>query len=314
MKQPLFLIFALVLSIAVTSCDTPNDLNNNVGMIMEFEFEGNQYRFDSSIPKSRLRFGANENCESVFVTSTYYEKKRDEYVSLNFQLSKSGTLNSVQLVKQANSPVVLNQSFQSTLFDPAIHFQIKNFVYEPDKQNLSFEFEGELFDFKGLPVEINGFFNGKSLVNTNCTAVASELTNTGDFEFLTSRAGSSITSSVNKSDEYEYSFYSQNGYAVIFKFNSSLKSLSKGVYALSSDANEMGSITVMQYKGGPATQAGSPNIDWKTFTADGSLEVIEQISLHGFPVTDGKLALKIYDQGNQVAQFTDGSIRLLNVN
>lgn len=94
---------------------------------------------------------SNENCEGLFISSRY-ETDTNIGFRLEFWLNKNGALKNIRLIDYRNN----NVQFESADFNPKALFSITNFKYDESKQQLYFDFKGELLEIaSGNEVDID---------------------------------------------------------------------------------------------------------------------------------------------------------------
>ena len=150
-----------------------------------------------------------------------------------------------------------NDLYEATDFKTNGLFTISNFKYNEVKKYLYFEYEGELAevetDFNSLDKnqprkKIKGVVSINDIRSIKCNTFILQLnfiTNT--LKFFTNRSFASYDSN-SKTNPYQFSFFSNNGYRAIIKSKVDLWNLDKGTYTFDQNTLE-NRIDLEQYIG-----------------------------------------------------------------
>lgn len=244
---------------------------------------------------------SNENCDALFITCRYY-KNDDKGFHLEFWLNKKGTLRSIRLYDYRNRAYV----FETANFNPKGLMAISNFKYDEATNYLHFDFNGDIIQetfSSELNVEktrkhIEGVVDIKDVIKTKCESYSSNLNFvSNNLDFSTNIPVRSFDSGL-KINPYQFYFYSDNGYKIIFKSTNDLWNLEKGTYTFDQNTVE-NRIDLEKYIGiYRFTQTGmSEENEWKKFQTAGSYTILEHTTINGEKATKGEFNLQVFDAG-----------------
>jgi hypothetical protein len=248
-------------------------------------------------------FYGNENCDIIYV-EVGYQVPNDPGFRLKFALGKNGSIRNIDLVFARARE---NKQYESADFNPSGLLSIRNFIYNPSKNYLHFEFQGDLVEVDGafstidIPKDrkyIKGIFTTDNLIKTVCNSAIGNLNfETNNLTFLGNNYFGNFNISLT-TNPYQFYFYSDNGYRTIIKSKVDLWNLEKGTYNFDQNSIE-NRIDFEQYMGiFRATQLlWIRDIDWKKYQTSGSYTILGHQIINGQKVTNGEFNLQIFDNG-----------------
>lgn len=245
--------------------------------------------------------GSNESCNSIFVRAQN-QTSTDDYFTIDFRLTKLGALEKIMLSSKSSGGI-----FSSADFNPTALISIKNFNYDETKKYLYFEFEGELIredsSYENLDKTkekkyIKGIVSIINVKNTNCTSTINDLNfQIENLKFLTNSVNSSYENT-NLTNPYTFSFYSDNGYGIVFKLNENPSNLKKGIYNFN-EKSITNRIDFEKYIGNFRSTGllWIRDTDWQKYITIGSFTILENFIINDQKVIKGEINLQIFDNG-----------------
>ena len=284
--------------IILFSCNKDDIEAETINNSVEIKIDNENLKITSNSTTS------NENCEGLFISSRY-ETDTNIGFRLEFWLNKNGALKNIRLIDYKNN----NAQFESADFNPKALFSITNFNYDASKQQLHFDFKGELLEIASgneLDIDkkrkkIEGTVNIKNVTEKECNSYFSNLNfETTNLKFLTNTTLSNYNSE-RITNPYAYSFYSDNGYRIIFKSKTGMWDLNKGTYSFDSNSIE-NRIDLEKFIGNfRATQLlFVREIDWKKYQTKGSYTITNHEIINGLKVTSGQFNLEVSDNATLI--------------
>jgi hypothetical protein len=260
---------------------------------------------------------SNENCDAIFVSCRYY-KNDDKGFHIEFWLNKKGIVRSIRVYDYRNKAYV----FETANFNPKGLMTISNFKYDEDANYLHFDFNGDLIQetFSGeLNVEkarkhIEGIVDIKDVKKTKCESYSSNLNFvSNDLSFSTTIPVGSFDSKL-KTNPYQFYFYSDNGYRIIFKSTNDLWNLNKGTYTFDQKTVE-NRIDLEKYIGiYRFTQIGmSEENEWKKYQTSGNYTILDHKIINGEKVTKGEFNLQVFDAGILKHNITNAKFEVIGL-
>ena len=260
-----------------------------------------------------ISFFGNENCDWLFINVSNSLKKDFPY-KLEMKLSKKGDIVSANLLSLYNN-------YESSLFNPKDFIAINEFDYNTETNRVSFSFDGKLFQSAEKPaITIKGDFDNVELTSVACSEsyfsgleadVSSDFGNTNRFY-------STISSGTVGGTVYNWFFYSNDGYRILFENKAGIAQLNPGTYSINSESSSPVRIEFRRFIGQPdrVNNLLVLDKDWKTYKLTGTLEVERQeTTAYKGTNTFGKLSFTAYDDTNKPVyvlkngQFSVSSIR-----
>ncbi|MCP1386435.1 hypothetical protein [Runella salmonicolor] len=253
----------------------------------------------------------NEDCNNFFVSLSNSNENNFKY-NLLFNLSKNGEINSVTLVDIKDN----SKNYKSSTFNPKETFKIKSFSYDSINNNLSYEYEGLVFlPYHKDSILINGYVKNVKINSKECLNVKNELDGSIKFgDGAEANIYTAFSAAVFKSNEYNYSFYTNDGLRFGFNINSPISTLIPGVYNINTSGSLNLTVTFEEYLGVIDKNyyfLYTPK-EWRNFKTEGSLEITEQRTSNNTKMTIGRLKLKIYKDNNIFAIIDNGSFFISN--
>lgn len=291
------------------SCTKDEIEKEQITSSFEIKIDNDQFKFTNTT------VGAIENCERLSV-GVQSDKSAKENFTIVINLLKNGAINSVRLIDYRFG----NPIYETTDFKTNGLFTISNFKYDEVKKYLYFEYEGELLkvesDFNSLDKnqprkKIKGIVSINDIRSIKCDTFISQLNfTTNTLKFFSNKPFASYDSNL-KTNPYQFSFFSDNGYHTLIKSKVDLWNLDKGTYTFDQNTLE-NRIDLEQYIGiFRATQLLwiRPQ-DWKKFQTSGSYTIKEHVIINGLKVTRGELNLQVYDNGMLLHSITKGTFEV----
>ncbi|SHN53379.1 hypothetical protein SAMN05444395_101517 [Flavobacterium fryxellicola] len=307
-----FLIKVIFLSVLLLfiSCDKDDIEKEEITSSFEIKIDNDQFKFTNG------SVGAIENCERISV-GVQSDKSAEENFTIVINLLKNGGIGNVQLFDYRFN----NNPYETPDFKTDGLLTVSNFEYDEAKKYLHFEYEGELLkvetDFNSLDKnqprkKINGVVTINDIQSIKCDTFISQLNfTTNTLIFFTNRPCASHDPNL-KTNPYQFSFLSTNGYRAIIKSSKDLWNLDKGTYAFEQNSLE-NRIDLEQYIGiFRATQLLwiRPQ-DWKKFQTSGSYTIKEHLIINGLKVTKGQINLQVYDNGMLLHSISNGKFEVV---
>ena len=292
------------------SCEKDEETNKVVEQSIDLQIENEKFKIVNE------SFVVNENCNTIFVSLIYDKGKNEPHFIFELSITKKGILKKVSYTRFGES----TSPFGTPDFNLKGLFTVDNFIYEESSKNLSFNFSGELvkvetntplLDVPQKRKEINGKIMSKKVKATTCTSFISNLHfETNNLTFATNFNAGSHDPNL-PANQYNFWFFSDNGYRAIIKSKVDLWNLDKGTYTFDQNTLE-NRIDFEQYIGiFRATQLlGIRPQDWKKFQTSGSYTIIEHVIINGLKVTRGELDLQVYDNGQLLHAITKGTFEV----
>lgn len=294
----LTLFFAFLIS-----CSKDETVPDTISKSLDITIDNEDLKITNS------SISSNENCNGLFVNCKY-ESPKDNGFRIEFSLKKNGALKNITLMDYRNG----NAQFGSADFNPTGLMAITNFSYDETKNYLHFDFKGELLeqslnnelDVDKKRKHIEGSITITDIKNTKCTSFISDLSfKTNNLIFLTNNTFAKHDLEA-KTNPYQFSFYSDNGYRTVFKSKNDLWNLEKGTYTF--DLNNIENrIDFEQYIDDfRSTQLLLiREADWKKHQTTGSYTITEHQIINGLKVTKGEFNLQVFDNGISTYNITN---------
>ena len=294
-KRFLIKTISLLLFLFFFSCDKDEISTEVITKTLDIKIDNENLKITNT------SISSNENCDAIFVSSRYY-KNDDNGFRIEFWLNKKGILRSIRVYDYRNRSYV----FETANFNPKGLMAISNFKYDEAANYLHFDFNGDLIQetYSGeLNVaksrkHIEGVVDIKNVKKTTCESYSSNLNFvSNDLNFSTNIPVGSFDSNL-KTNPYQFYFYSDNGYRIIFKSTNNLWDLDKRTYTFDQNTIE-NRIDLEKYIGiYRFTQIGmSEENEWKKHQTSGNYTILDHKIINGEKVTKGEFNLQVFDNG-----------------
>jgi hypothetical protein len=305
-KHVLIKVTGIVLLLFIWSCIKDEETNKVIEQSIDLQIENEKFKIVNE------SFVVNENCNSIFVSIIYDKGKKEPHFIFELSITKKGILKKVSYTRFGES----TSPFDTPDFNLKGLFTVDNFVYDDSSKNLSFNFSGELvkvetntpmLDVPQKRKKINGKIMSNKVKATTCTSFTSDLHfETNNLTFATNFNSGSHDPNLPV-NQYNFRFFSNNGYRAIIKSKIDLWNFDKGTYTFDQNTIE-NRIDLEQYTGiFRATQLLwiRPQ-DWKKFQTAGSYTILEHTTINDEKVTRGEMDLQVYDNGALIHNITNG--------
>lgn len=312
-KVILQITLLLFLGISI-SCDKDEITNKVIEQSIDLQIENEKFKIVNE------SFVVNENCNTIFVSLIYDKGKNEPHFIFELAITKKGILRKVSYTRFGES----TSPFDTPDFNLKGLFTVDNFVYDESSKNLSFNFSGELvkvetntplLDVPQKRKKINGKIISNKVKATTCTSFISDLHfETNNLTFATNFNAGSHDPNL-PANQYNFRFFSNNGYRAIIKSKVDLWNLDKGTYTFDQNTLE-NRIDLDQYVGiFRATQLLwiRPQ-DWKKFQTSGSYTIKEHVIINGLKVTRGEINMQVYDNGMLLHTINNGTFEVTGFN
>jgi len=309
-KVILQITLLLFLGISI-SCEKDEVANKVIEQSIDLQIENEKFKIVNE------SFVINENCNTIFVSLIYDKGINEPHFIFELSITKKGILRKVSYTRFGES----TSPFDTPDFNLKELFTVGSFVYDESSKNLSFNFSGELVKVEtNIPLldvpqkrkKINGKIMSNKVKATICTSFISDLHfETNNLTFATNYNAGSHDPSLPV-NQYNFRFYSDNGYRTIIKSKVDLWNLEKGTYNFDQSSAE-NRIDFEQYIGiFRATQLlWIRDIDWKKFETSGSYTIKEHVIINGQKVTKGEFNLQIFDNGTLKHNITNAKFEVI---
>lgn len=245
--------------------------------------------------------GGNENCNSIFISSSYKINNNIKFL-LNFSLLKNGELSDVRFDEfDITSGGSVAKNFFTPEFNPIATMEIKNFIYNPNENYVYFEFEGTVHEENNVvnKRQLSGTVEVKNLKKVNCTAENYKIEylnnemkfNTIDYFRLKNSLSTNQT----------HTYFSNNGFKLNIKSVDDFWNLPLSTINFNEIASN-NKVEFLQYIGPlVSSQAVILNPqDWKIFETRGNFTIEEKIIENGFKTIKGTINMEVLYQGNLI--------------
>ena len=229
------------------SCDKDEITNKVIEQSIDLQIENEKFKIVNE------SFVVNENCNTIFVSLIYDKGKNEPHFIFELAITKKGILRKVSYTRFGES----TSPFDTPDFNLKGLFTVDNFVYDESSKNLSFNFSGELvkvetntplLDVPQKRKKINGKIISNKVKATTCTSFISDLHfETNNLTFATNFNAGSHDPNL-PANQYNFWFFSDNGYRAIIKSKVDLWNLDKGTYTFDQNTLE-NRIDLEQYVG-----------------------------------------------------------------
>ncbi|AIM36670.1 hypothetical protein KO02_08075 [Sphingobacterium sp. ML3W] len=296
-----------ILIIAVTlltlSCSKEDKIVETTNYFTPIEVDGQVIKI------AQENITGNEKCNTLHANMSF--KQGDENLMLNFSFLKTGELINVRLDRMENGIGFF--TYLTPSFNPDTTIKIKNFGFNSDTKQLTFEFEGNLLyeQENSKLLHLKGNFATYSLKNETCTVPNNNIYYTSDsFKFNTKSWNFYHTTS----EESSYKFWSTYGTTLEIKLEKKLEDLPLGKIPVGKlpSANQL----ILKKYVGPMIATQQPTTsesDFMTYTVVGTIDIQEKITLGTDKYTkgtidldaiyDGKIMFQVRDMNFQIKDF-----------
>lgn len=243
----------------------------------------------------------NENCNYVYISSGLKINNRTKFY-LNFEFLKNGELKSIRYDEFDMNQSSAAKIFLTPAFNPVSSIVIKNYIYEPNENYISFEFEGTVYEENKVSNirHISGKVEVKNLNSISCgTQIPKiEFENSGLKFYTTNYVRLSNSLSTNQTHTY----FSNNGFKINLKSNDDFWNLPLSTI----NFNEMSSNNKVEFQQyiGPIVAgqfvASNNIVDWKVYETRGILTIDQKVIENGAKTIKGKINVEVLFQGNLV--------------
>lgn len=202
----------------------------------------------SDIQDSRLISG-NTNCNSIGIF-TILENDSKLY-RLNFHLLKNGELKKVEVWEISKELTGNIKLYLTPAFIPKSSFEITDFYYDTESNDISFGFNGTLYleNEKGTSdlKKLNGLIELESFQSKDCSMSYLQNIQYNQLEFQFNTIGSGRSKYTDKPSQ-DHTFASNNGYRLKLVSQKDLWNMEIGSYSFSSKTDE-NKILLSEYVG-----------------------------------------------------------------
>jgi len=277
-------IYILFFAFVFLSCST----NENNIPSQSFEITYNKSKNYTSTD-----FSGNESCGYLYASAIIENKFK-----LLFELTDKGNIKNIILLDYTNQ-----KTFRTAYYNPRQHFIISNFVFEKEKNYLSFMFEGDLLNQNdnGESIFIKGKVESENFKTSGCNQTFSEFSATVNSEGF--RHTNSFFSYNLDSDSYQATFTSDKGFWIKFIASKHIKEIPVGTYHF--DDNSASKFNFLEYKGNPTVNNYFFKEKWFTYKCNGSFTITE----HQDDLTIGTFNFQTtnYNTNQQVFSIDNGN-------
>lgn len=294
MKNKILLLLSLVL---IISCSKEEIITPDV--IIENSILVNIDNVPYKIINENV--GGNENCNSIYVSSGFRINNRTKFY-LNFGFLKNGKLKDIRYDEfDVNQSVSVVKGFFSPQFNPVSKIEIKNYIYKPNENYISFEFEGTVYEENRVSNNryISGKVEVKNLKKVSCGTQISKIEfENNELKFYSINY---VRSKNSLSTNQTHTYLSNNGYKLNLKSNDDFWNLPLSTISF----NEMSFNNKIEFEQyiGPlvAGQSLVLNIvDWKVYETRGNLTIEQKVIENGIKTIKGKINIEVLFQGNLI--------------
>ena len=245
--------------------------------------------------------GGNENCNFVYVSSGFKVNDRIKFY-LNFSFLKNGELSRITYDELDVNQGVGSKVFLTPNFNPVSAIVIKNYVYEPNENYISFEFEGTVYEENKVSNirHISGKVEVKNLKRISCGVQISKIEfENSELKFYNTYY---IRFSNSLSSDQTHTYLSNNGFKLKLKSSDDFWNLPLSTISF----NEMSSNNKVEFEQciGPlvADQLLIYNniVDWKVFQTRGNFTIEQKVIENGGKTIKGKINIEVLFQGNLI--------------
>lgn len=202
-------------------------------------------------------------------------------------------------------------------FDPLKWFSVRNYKYNPVTRDLSFEYDGKLFESlsevntssKSIALKGKVDLQGIQKEGSGTQNVARATFDSGNFSFYSIHREKMRNTQNDILTEHHY--FTNNGYRLSFTLDPTVTNSFPPVprrYSFDNNSNE-NKITFYQFTGEPRHTGGIGEFiirteDWKSYPCTGSFTVTEIFNVGSERVTKGTFAMEVYN-GNEIIHKID---------
>lgn len=218
----------------------------------------------------------NTNCNSIFAFIDY-SSTDDLGFRVSFHLNKRGEITNIRLTTDKSSVI-----YESADFNPSFILKITNFVYKPESNFITFDFEGDLVkvNFNESDADnihstkyIKGKFTTNKLGKSDCSNVENDLNfAVPTLKFGTVKWYKTASTGANVKIPFQTRFFSDNGFEITFQNDIDLWNVPLGLYNFN-ESSTQNRVEFKKYIGNiRATQLlWIRPIDWKIYQTSGNL-------------------------------------------
>ena len=286
--------FILCLSIFLVGCNDTAEEPESPNQSMEISVNNETIKiFDEE-------FGANENCDNIYVSASVYKK-----FMVELGLTKEGFIKDVLLVDYSNSD---NNHYRTADFKPSETFSIQNYFYDEGTKHVTFNFSGTLYDDtnEDNTILIDGKINLSNLKTIDCSYEPwSMKADLNDNYF-----SCPIIVGKGYSDRTEWWGFSDSGIKLTIITSQELSDMPIGKYAFT-QADIQNIVTIENYIGQSKASAiklfnGS---EWENYQCEGELIIEEHIE-GAKPHTKGSFTIHAFKNGELVYEVENGKFSI----
>lgn len=257
----------------------------------------------------------NENCNSIFAFIDY-SSTNDLGFRVSFNLNKRGEITNIRLTTDKSSVI-----YESADFNPSSILKITNFVYKPESNFITFDFEGDLVkvNFNESDADnihstkyIKGKFTTNKLGKSDCSNVENDLNfAVPTLKFGTVKWHKTASTGANVKTPFQTRFFSDNGFEISFQNDTDLWNVPLGQYNFNVSSTQ-NRVEFKKYIGNVrATQLlWIRPIDWKIYQTSGNYVITQKIIVRGKKVINGTLSMKVLENGIEVYDIKNGSFSI----
>lgn len=304
-KISFYLVFIALLCI---NCSNDDDGLSDITSQMQVKIDGDT--FDVTDTYDGYLISGNTNCDYIHIVTRVHTNQNPniERYDISFNLLKNGEIKRIEVLEIPKNNGI-NKLYLTLDFNPKSTVQITNFSYNDRTNDVSFDFSATLF-LDNQPNSqnrktIEGNIDLKSFKDIECQLdfIQSIYYQSANFQFNTIR---SIQSNQANSTSQKHSFYSNNGYRIIFKTNDDLWNYEIGNYSFNQNSN-VDYVSLEKYIGEPiATQLEIINDnDWEKFECEGYFTIGNKDLVNSSKVISGKMNVNAWQDNQLVFEISN---------
>ena len=257
----------------------------------------------------------NTNCAFVYANMDYAEANGGGF-RLNFKLTNKGAIQNIKLTYGKDLIY-----YESADFDSSTTFKISDFIYSPERNIVSFDFEGDLFkvnfhedeiDNMHVSKYIKGKFSSSNIKDLTCQIVPNNLAfSTDKLNFSTVESLQTVTNRNSASPVFETLLLSANGVQINFISDKDLWDKSEDLYNFSVN-DVQNKVTFKKFIGKPrATQIRFLRlVDWKNFQTEGTYRITSKTIENGRKVIKGLLNMSVLENGTLIHNIINAPFKI----
>jgi hypothetical protein len=258
-----------------------------------------------TITLNDVEFSGNENCDHIFINTSFHNKETETSFLLDIDLTREGGIRQILFVNYADN----NRHYRTSDFNASETFQIENYAYDVISGSLYFDFSGTLYETNRElnTLQISGKVKMETLKSIDCSfipwVVKADIDQTSYYavQVFGKRA----------SEKSEWISYSDSGFKITFLTAVEMKDLPIGVYKFTRN-DLLNIVTIQNYTG--ISKATNANFllgdEWATYEYEGEFFVEERLEGPN-SYTKGTFSVKAYRNDELVYVVKNGSFSFL---